>query len=71
MPRPYVRCPCRYDNDLADSSFKTKICVELDGLIQLDGPGLGVGFRVVDDDFDFKVPEVHTPEAFGDLHGVR
>jgi len=56
---------------LADSSFKTKICVELDGLIQLDGPGLGVGCRVVDGDFDFKVPEVHTPEAFGDLHGVR
>src|SRR5215472_14315406 len=40
-------------------------------LVELDGPGAGVGFRVVDRDFDFESAEIQPPEAFCDLGHLR
>jgi hypothetical protein len=39
-------------------------------LVYRDGPGLGVGFGVVDGDLDIQVPEVGAAVALGDLAGV-
>src|SRR5580698_5529491 len=40
-----------------------------DALVHLDGPGLGVGLRVVDGDLYFQVPEVGAAVALGDVGG--
>src|SRR5947209_14393645 len=47
-----------------------QVGVELEVLLQRDGPGLGVGLRIVDGQLDFEVPVIDAANALGDLGGV-
>src|SRR5215471_13640130 len=46
------------------ADFVDKLCVDNNALLQRDGPGLGVGFGIIDGDLDFEVSEVRAANLF-------
>ena len=48
-----------------------QVGIQLQDLVHLDGPGLGVRLGIVHGELDFQASVIETPDALGHLGGIR